>query len=117
MQITNYASGFVSELIRAGNETEQLRTAECARLLQRAACTIRDYRDEIDVPDAMAFDGTPDDIVYCLENMAERVEEFAVHEIAEALLEAAEAVKVGHILADAKQEMEARGIVTLRSAP
>ncbi|MCO6389245.1 hypothetical protein [Aliihoeflea sp. 40Bstr573] len=112
MQITNYASGFVSELIRAGNETEQLGTAERARLLQRAACTIRDYRDDINASDAMAFDGTPDDIVYCLEHMAERVDDFAVHEIAEALLEAAEAVKVGRILVDAKQEMKARGIVT-----
>jgi hypothetical protein len=116
MEIPNYASGFVSELIRAGNETEQLGTTECARLLQRAACTIRDYRDEIDALDAMAFNGTPDDIVYCLERMADRVEEFAVHEIAEALLEAAEAVKAGRILVEAKQAMEALGIVPPRSA-
>ena len=112
MQITNCVSGFVSELIRAGNETEQLGAAECARLLQRAACTIRDYRDDINASDAMPFDGTPDDIVYCLERMAERVDDFAIHEIAEALLEAAEAIKVGRILVDAKQEMKARGIVT-----
>lgn len=115
MTTMNYASGFESQLIRAGTETGQLRRSERAGLLQKAASLIRDYRDEINAADALAFDDTPDDIVYCREHMAEHVGDIAVHEIAEALLEAAESVKVGRILVDARREMEARGIVASSS--
>jgi acyl-CoA reductase-like NAD-dependent aldehyde dehydrogenase len=38
---------FISELLRAANEVARLTNPERARLLRRAAVTIRDYRDEI----------------------------------------------------------------------
>lgn len=37
----------VSELIRAANEISKLSPSETDRLLQRAAATIRDYREQI----------------------------------------------------------------------
>lgn len=101
---TNYASGFVSELIRTGNETAQLRRSECARLLRGAQLTLFATTATRPVPPMPWLSTTPDDIVQCLEHMAAHVRDFAVHEIAEALLKAGESVKVGRILVDARSE-------------
>jgi hypothetical protein len=108
MTMSDTVPAFVSELIRAANEIERLTPFESARLLHRAASTIRDYRDEINYSDTPANDrGTPDDIVYCVNEMAARIETFAAHEVAETMLEAAETIKAGRILLEAKQEYEA----------
>ena len=100
-------AAFISELIRAANDVEKLTKLERARLLQRAAATIRVYRDEINYSETPANDGGPDDIVYCLNEMAKLIDQFSAGEVGEALMEAVETIKDARILLDAKREIEA----------
>lgn len=98
---------FISELLRAANETTQVTEEERASLLRRAANTIRDYRDEIDYSDAPANDrGGPDDIVYCLTEMASRIDEFSETEVSETLVEAIGVIQDARALLDAKHDIE-----------
>lgn len=101
------AATFISELVRAANETERLTGPERAAILLRAANTIRDYRDEIDFSDTPANDrGGPDDIVFCLHEMARLIDLFSAKEVEETLIEAAGVIRTAKILLDAKREIE-----------
>lgn len=83
---------------------------ERANLLRRAASTISEYRDEIDYSDTLANDrGGPDDIVFCLNEMARRIDEFSEAEVSETLLEAVGTIQAARILLDAKHEVEGGG--------
>jgi hypothetical protein len=80
--MTGTVAAFIAELIRAANETKQVTETERASLLRRAANTIRDYRIEIDYSDTPANDrGGPDDIVYCLNEMARQIDQFSATEV------------------------------------
>lgn len=57
--MTDPAAPFISELIRAANEAEKLTKRECARLLERAAATLRDCRHQINYFDTLANSGGP----------------------------------------------------------
>ena len=109
-------SAFISELIRAANEVGRLTKPERAGLLQRAAATIRDYRDQINYSDTPANDrGGPDDIVYCLNEMARLIESFSTQEVAETLMEAVEvikAAKAAKLLLDAKRAIEYESLIS-----
>jgi acyl-CoA reductase-like NAD-dependent aldehyde dehydrogenase len=95
----------VSELIRAANEAPKLTKPERARLLERAAATIADYRDEISFSGTPANDH-PGDIVRELRDVARLIDLFSAEEIARKLLDAAEIIKVCRVLLEAKREVE-----------
>lgn len=50
-------TAFISELIRAANETDRLTKPEGAKLLERAAATLRDYRYQINYSETPVDDG------------------------------------------------------------
>jgi hypothetical protein len=52
--MTDSGALFISELIRAANETDRLTKPERARLLQRAAATLREYRYQINYSETPA---------------------------------------------------------------
>jgi hypothetical protein len=97
---------FISELARAANEIAKLTPTETTRLMQRAAASIRDYRDEI------AFSGTPandtgqGDIVFELNAMASAVDLFSPDKVSAMLLEAGAVIKACKILLDEKRRIE-----------
>ncbi|WP_106727345.1 hypothetical protein, partial [Pseudaminobacter soli (ex Li et al. 2025)] len=98
-QMTDSSDAFVSELLRAANEVARLTVSERARLLQRAAATIRDCRDEIGSPETPADDiGDLEDIVYCLNEAANLVDESTDAEVAETLVEAIGAIQAAQTL-------------------
>lgn len=96
---------FISELIRAANETEKLTKPERARLLQRAAATLRDYRYEINYSDTPANDSGPNDAAHQWSEMARLIEMFSADEVSKELLNAVELIKVARVLMDAKLEI------------
>jgi hypothetical protein len=96
-------SAFVSELLRSANEVDRLTKPDQARLLERAAATIREYQEQINYPE------TPDegeDIVYCLSEMARLIGSFANDEVAETILEAAETINQCQMLLEARPESD-----------
>jgi hypothetical protein len=80
-------------LLRAANEVDRLTKTERARLLRRAAATIKAYRDEIDYSETPANDTGPGDIVFDLNSMASIVEIFPSAKVSAATLRAIEVVK------------------------
>ncbi|MEO9341050.1 hypothetical protein ABFT80_27040 [Mesorhizobium sp. SB112] len=95
---------FIYELSRFANEIDILTNSERAGLLRRAASTIRNYQDQInypEIPDNVR--GCPDEIVYCLNEMARLINQFGGEEVAEAILEAVETIKACRVLLEAKQ--------------
>lgn len=105
--MTGSTQRFISELIHAANEAGRLTKLEQANLLQRAAATIDNLRDEINYSETPANDrGTPDDIVFCLNEMAGNVERSPPDHVADALLEAVEVIKAGRVLLDEKRKIE-----------
>lgn len=89
---------FISELIRAVNETQRLDPFERGRLIERAAATIRDYREQIAYSDAPANDTGPGDIAYDLADMARAPDVFTAAEVSAKLLEAVEVIKTLRML-------------------
>jgi hypothetical protein len=84
-------ASFISELIRAANETSKLHPTETARLLHRAAATIREYRKQIIyIP---ANDPGEGDIVFELTIMATSIDLFPPEKVSEMLVEATEVIK------------------------
>ena len=73
-------AAFVSELIRAANETERLTKAERARLLERAAATLREYRRAINYSETPANDGGPGDAASEWTEMARLIPMFSAAE-------------------------------------
>jgi hypothetical protein len=97
---------FISELVRAANETFSLTDQEKARLLQRAASTIRDYRELIAYSETPANDGVQGDIVFELSAMASAVDLFPSERISAMLIEALEVIKACKILLEEKRRIE-----------
>jgi hypothetical protein len=97
---------FISQLLRAANEVPRLTNAERARLLRRAATTIRDYRDKINFSDAPTNDSGPGDIVSELHAMARRIDVFSAHDVSGKILEAVDVMKTCRILLQTKREIE-----------
>lgn len=99
-------AGFVSELIRAANETDRLAKPERAKLLRRAAATLRDYRYQINYSETPANDGGPNDVAREWTEMARLIDLFSAGEVSAKLLDAAETIKAARILLDEKQAIE-----------
>ncbi|WP_181257368.1 hypothetical protein [Pseudaminobacter soli (ex Li et al. 2025)] len=76
--MSDHTAAFILELMRAANELPKLTMAARAHLLQRAAATIRDYRDEIN-PSETPANGTSnqEDVVYFLNEAAGFVDDFS----------------------------------------
>lgn len=104
--MTDTGAAFVSELIRAANETSRLTKPERARLLQRAAATLRDYRYQINYSETPANDGGPDDAAHDWSEMARLIDLFSAEEVSTALLDAVETIKAARVLLDEKQAIE-----------
>ena len=96
-------SPFISELIRAANETARLSQLERGQLLERAAATIRDYREQIACSDAPANDTGPGDIASDLASMGRTPEVFTAAEVSTKLLEAVEVIKTLRVLMEEKE--------------
>lgn len=97
--------GFISELIRAANETDRLTKPERARLLQRAAATLRDYRYEINYSETPANDGGPNDAAHEWSEMARLINLFSAEEVSAKLLEAVATIKAAKTLMECKMEI------------
>lgn len=100
---------FISELIRAANEVEKLTKLEQANLLRRAAATVREYREQIHDTDTPTNDHGQGDIVHSFDVMAETIDFIMPEQVAAALLEAADTIKAGRILLEAKHAFEGSG--------
>ena len=96
--MTEVVSFFISELIRAANEISKMTPAETARLLQRAAASIQEYREQITSSYSPANDAGEGDIVFELTVMATSIDLFAPEKVSEMLLEAAEEIKACKVL-------------------
>lgn len=97
------AAAFISELIRAANETERLTEQEKARLLQRAASTIGDYRKLIGNSEQPANQAGQSDIVFELNAMASAVDLFPAEKVSAMLTEAVEVIKACKVLLEEKR--------------
>ncbi|KAA0689407.1 hypothetical protein DTW90_31350 [Neorhizobium sp. P12A] len=87
---------FVSELVRAANETDKLTTTETRRLLQRAVITVRGLRNAVGIPSS----NTQHDALFQLEAVETTVEHQPANEISAALLDAADLIRTLRIVAD-----------------
>jgi len=103
--MTDPVALFISELIRAANETEKLTKPERATLLERAAATLRELRNEIDYSETPANDGGPNDAPHRWTEMAKLIYLFSVGEVSEELLDAADLIKTARMLRDVKLEI------------
>lgn len=74
--------------------------------MERAAATIRDYREQINFSETPANDTGPADIVYCLNEVAKMIEEFSDVEVAETIMEAIGVIQAAQILLAEKREIE-----------
>lgn len=101
--MTDSVPSFISELIRAANETQRLSHFERGRLMARAAATIRDYREQIAYSDAPANDSGPGDIAFDLADMGRTPEAIAADEVSAKLLEAVEVIKTLRVLHEEKE--------------
>lgn len=101
--MTDSTQGFISELIRAANETQRLSMFERGRLMERAAATIRDYREQIAYSDSPANDTGPGDIASDLVSMGRTPEVFTAAEVSAKLLEAVEVIKTLRVLMEEKE--------------
>lgn len=100
-----YTASLMSELIHAANETSTLLPSETARLLQRAAATIRDYREQIAYSQSSANDPSQGDIVFELTIMAASIDLFPPEKVSAIILEAAEVVKACKALLNKKRKL------------
>lgn len=96
--MTDSTQRFISELIRAANETEKLTNLERATLLRRAAGTVRDYRDLITFAGITANDDGQSDVVHDWNEMARLISIFSAQEVSAALLDAAGVIKACRLL-------------------
>src|SRR5690606_17831016 len=101
--MTAGVAAFISELIRAANEMQRLSQFERGRLMERAAATIRDYREQIAYSDAPANDTGPGDIAFDLADMGKTPEVFTAAEVSAKLLDAVDAIKTLRILMEEKE--------------
>lgn len=99
------ATALTSELIRAANETDRLTEQDKARLLQRAASTIRNYREIIAYSETPANDTGQGDIVFELNAMASAIDLFPAEKVQAMLLEAVEVIKACKMLLEEKRKI------------
>jgi len=92
----------VSELIGAAHGKSKLTPTETARLLQRAADRIRDYREQI-ASVSLANDLGHGDIVFDLTAMASAIDLFPPQRISAMLVEAAEVLEAAKLLLKEKR--------------
>lgn len=98
---------FISELLRAANQTDKLTRLECARLLQQAATALRDYRDQINyrqTPSANVSE--PIDVAHEWSEMARLIKLFSAEEVSKSLLHAVACIKAARVLAEVSWESE-----------
>lgn len=91
-------ASFISELIRATNESSKLTPTETARLLHRAAATIRDYRQQVAYSGSIANDPSQGDIVFELTVVAASIDLFPPEKVSALLLEAVKIIKASTVL-------------------
>lgn len=96
---------FISELIRAANEVGRLAMYERSNLLQRAAATIRDYREKSDFSGSPAIDSGPGEIIHDLRPMADQIQDCADEDVTSALLRAADTIKTLKILSEENENV------------
>lgn len=87
---------FVSELVRAANETDRLSSFEATGLLRRSITVIRDLREAVGIP----AEGTEHDAVLRLDRLATSVESASREDVRNGLLEAADMVRTLWIVVD-----------------
>jgi hypothetical protein len=96
----------ISELFRAANETERLTKPERARLLHRAAATLRDYRRHINCPYTSANDGGSTDAMREWSVMAQLIELYNAEEVSKALRHAVACLRAARVLAEVRWDIE-----------
>jgi len=96
-------AAFISELIRAARNVEGLTMHERAGLLNRAAATIWENRELLDFS-AGPSEG-PGSVVYDLQRVAERIQQYHCDQVQAALFDATQLLKATLKLLD-KQKME-----------
>lgn len=104
--MTDRGAAFISELIRAANETAKLTNLERARLLERAAATLRDYRHEINYSKTPANDGGLGDIAQEWSEIAMTIELFSTNEVSKTLLNAVAVIKAARVLLEIKRDIQ-----------
>jgi hypothetical protein len=87
-------TAFIAELIRAANEVEKLTPGEVSRLLDRAADTIRDMRDQVGV----ASNWRAKDVVIDLGIASARVRDLSMDDIRDTLIDAADVIRALRII-------------------
>ncbi|HEV7417361.1 MAG TPA: hypothetical protein VGN98_14490 [Tianweitania sediminis] len=87
-----FNSAFISELIRAANEVERLTRPERQRLLERAAATIEDLREQFGYIGAPVRNSTGD-VVQVLRAMARVPTAYDAREVTDILLDAAKIIR------------------------
>ncbi|HEV7433579.1 MAG TPA: hypothetical protein VGO22_01710 [Pseudorhizobium sp.] len=97
-------SAFISELIKAANQVESLTKPERARLMERAARTIQEQRDQITFIEAPANDNGLDDPVLELREMARLIDIFSATTISSKMMQAVQIIIAGEALLQAKEE-------------
>jgi len=101
-------TAFISELIRAANEIDLVIKPERAKLMQRAAVTISDLREQTSILGPVpANDNSNDpmDAVVELREMARLIDLFTPAEVADRLLNAAEIIEIGQRLLSGKMAL------------
>lgn len=91
---------FISELIRAANQIEQIRTSDRKQLLYRAVAFIRDGRGKVRIQPVRT---TPDAMIDIM-NIATSIERRSDGQVKAALLEAADMIRTLKIVLDAQDE-------------
>ncbi|WP_312795522.1 hypothetical protein [Tianweitania sp.] len=109
--MTQQLSAFVSELKKSASDINLLTKDERAGLMQRAANTIRDLREQTSILGPVPANDNSDDpldVVTELREMARLVFAFKPEEIAERLTNAAEIIAIGQRLLDERASRQAR---------
>ncbi len=92
-------TAFISELVWAANQVDQLTNFEKRRLLDRAVVTIREMREEVGIPESK----TAADAVIDLQTTAAGIDRRTGDEVKAALLDAADMIRILRIILDGKE--------------
>ncbi|PSS59989.1 hypothetical protein C6558_35465 [Ensifer sp. NM-2] len=91
-------TAFISELIRAANEVEQLTPHEISRLIDRSVDTIRAMRERAE----LAGNSKVRHVVIDLQVASSRVRDLSTEDIRDTLIDAAEIIRALKIIRDQK---------------
>lgn len=89
-------TAFISELIRAANEVENLTPHEISRLLDRSVDTIREMREQTEA----AGYSRARDVVVDLQIVSSRARDFSTEDVRDTLIDAAEIIRALKIILD-----------------